>query len=83
MNFNKIIETENSFYGISDSGDMVVAQRIETKNQFGISNHEPLYIGVSWKTGDGDRLIILDEKNRPVLKTTKIIGIKDSLEGGE
>ncbi|MFA5729969.1 MAG: hypothetical protein WC938_01965 [Candidatus Paceibacterota bacterium] len=83
MNFNKIVETKNSFYGISDSGDMVVAQRIETKNSFGISNHEPLYIGVSWKTGDSDQLIILDEKNCPVLKTTKIVEIKNSLEGGE
>jgi hypothetical protein len=77
LNFNKIIETENTFYGINDSeGGRVVAQRIATRNLFGISlNHEPLYIGVLWKKNQEGQLVVLDEKNTSALKTTKIIKI--------
>ncbi|MFA5208004.1 MAG: hypothetical protein WC428_05090 [Candidatus Paceibacterota bacterium] len=58
----------------------VVAQRVATKNSFGISNHEPLYIGVSWKQNAAGQLVILNEKNFPVLTTTKIVEIRESLE---
>lgn len=77
MNFDIIILTQNSFYGISDSEEgRVVAQRIATRNLFGVSlNHEPLYIGVLWKKNQEGQLVVLDEKNTSILKTTKIIKI--------
>lgn len=77
LNFNKIIETENTFYGINDSEEgRVVAQRIATRNLFGVSlNYEPLYIGVLWKKNQEGQLVVLDEKNTPILETTKIINI--------
>lgn len=82
MNFNKIIETENTFYGINDSEEArVIAQRIATRNLFGVSlNNEPLCIGILWKKGENGQLIVLDEKGLIVLETTKIVKIFESKE---
>ena len=77
MNFNKIIETENTFYGINDSVDgKVTVQRIATRNLFGVLlNHEPLYIGIRWHKNEDGQLVVFDEKNFSVLITTRIINI--------
>jgi hypothetical protein len=81
LNFKKFIKTQNTIYGIDDSIEgRVVAQRVATKNSFGISNHEPLYFGVSWKQNEAGQLVILNERNVPVLITTKIVEIRESLE---
>lgn len=77
MDFNKIVETEKTIYGINDSIDgKVVVQKIAARNQFGVClMSEPLYIGIAWKKGDDNQLIVLDENGLIVLKTTRIVNI--------
>lgn len=69
------ITTENSVYRVIDSGDgKVSAKRIKTNNQYGVNPlSEPSCPGVVWKKGENGELLVLDEKGRPTLRTTKII----------
>jgi len=77
LNFNKIIETENTLYGVNDSvAGKISAQRIAARNRFGVClMNEPLYIGIIWKVGDEGQMVVIDENGLCVLKTTKIVNI--------
>lgn len=75
LNFNIIVETKGSFYGINDcEKNTVFVKRIGTKNQFGISSKlEPSIIGSSWEIGECGQLVVRDENGKIMLDTQKVV----------
>lgn len=72
-----VVYTERSTYRLENHSEGVFAKRTHSR-AFPVSEEtEPLYPGVIWKKGDNGELLIIDEKGRVVLKTTRIVKMEE------